>query len=164
MIYIKYLDPIVYTGKFNTKEFIEANYKPRVVEAVGFEVDETDEVLFIANNRMDVNTASGKNTFKRVLCVSKKAITEREEIPNNVIEDIKRGIKRVRYVDTQMSGDGVTLTVEKLQDMPKPPVVNLCGFVVKENAENIYLAMERNTDGAYRTVDIIPNIFITSGP
>lgn len=150
MFYIKYLDSYVTNNKFlSVKE--AAKKKPLIIEAVGYKIDEDGESISIANN------TCGK-TFRRVLRVPKKAILESSEVTNNA-----KGfeLKEISYVDTQMTGEGVTLTLEKYVSMPKPPIVNLCGFLVVEDAENIYLAMERSSDTDFRIINIIPKKFIS---
>lgn len=149
MLYIKYLDPIVYTTKFIPMKDIES-MSPRIIEVVGFKADENDKSVYISNS------TSG-NSFKRVMCIPKDAIVETREILGEVA-DI--GVKEISYIDTQITGDGIALTLKKLRNMPEPPVVNLCGFLVREDEENITLAMEKNVDGMFRTINIIPKRFI----
>lgn len=147
MFYIKYLDPFAYTNKFIDVKAIE-EMKPRSVEVVGFLVEKTDEAYFIANS------TNGK-TFKRIMNIPIEAIVEAREVIDTDI-----GIAEISYTDTQMTEIGMAFTLEKLRNLPKPPMISTCGFVVKEDNENVTLAMEKSTDGTYRTINAIPKKFV----
>lgn len=41
-------------------------------------------------------------------------------------------------------------------NLPEPPVVELCGFKAYEDKDTIWIAQERNEDGNFRTITAIP--------
>jgi hypothetical protein len=159
MFYIKYLDPIVWTGKFMKVSDIE-ELKPRAIEAVGFKIPEDENTLNIANNVVANFSVSGVPTesYKRVLFVPKSAVVESREATDEDISNMQ--LREITYIDAQQTSDGMALTQTKLKNMPKPPLIKLCGFLVKEDDDNLYLSMEKNIDGMHRTVNIIPKKFI----
>lgn len=147
MLYITYLDQIKITGKFQNSDQIKA-VRPRVVKAVGYEVKKDDTGVFIAS------TING-SLFKDVLFIPKPAIIE-------VVSDAEtltgeEELIEIEYVEAQ----GIEkIARDKLETFPKPPVVKLCGFKANEDEDLIYVAQEKNVDGAFRTIVAVPKKYI----
>jgi len=72
IIYIKYLDSVVYEGEFSE----DHNYKLVVFDAIGFLIKEDKEAVYISR---EVNTTHG-NKRRAVIGIPKVAILERKKI------------------------------------------------------------------------------------
>ncbi len=146
-MYIKYLDQAKIVGKFQTIEQIVA-VKPRVVEAVGYLIKEDDSGFFIAA------TINGPQ-YNNVLFIPKEAVVEvvketAQNSNNNMFVEME-------YIETQGMDK---ISKDKLETMPKPPIVKICGFLAVETEDTMYIAQEKNTDGAFRTITLIPKKYI----
>jgi hypothetical protein len=144
--HIKFLDPVVHVNKFFSEKEI-GKFESKNVEAVGYKIHEDETSFYFSNN------ATGKD-FKRVLCVNKNAIVESQIVEAKTTGQIG-DVVQVHYADTSQSATGVVITTTTLRST-KPSLTQTCGFLAFENEENIGIAVEKNQDGKYRTVTIIP--------
>lgn len=147
IIHFKFLDPVVYTNKFFTEKEI-SKLESRNIEAVGYKIHEDDFNFYFVNN------TNGKD-FKRVLCVNKNAVIESEEAFPTTGGTVGE-IVELKYADTHQSQNGVVVTQSSLQNEPKPPSIQICGFLVFEDEKCIAVAVEKSQDKKYRTITVIP--------
>ena len=147
MIYIKYLDQAKITGKFQTTEQIELT-KPRIVEAIGYIIKEDKLGIYIAS------TINGPQ-YNNILFIPKDAIVE--VLKDNLQESSDLKIVEVSYIEAQ----GIDkIPIEKVDKLPKPPIVKICGFLAGETEDTLYIAQEKNIDGAFRSTTLIPKKYI----
>lgn len=139
---IKYLDQIIITGKFQAVDQIKA-VKPRVVEAVGYLVKEDETGYTLAS------TINGGG-YNNLLFIPKAAVLE--------VENDSNGLE-IEYIEAQGMGNKF-ISKEKIDTLPKPPPVKVCGFEVFKDENTLYLAQEKNEDGNYRTITAIPIKFL----
>lgn len=141
---VKYLDQIRITDKFQTLEQIKA-IKPRVVEAVGYLVKETDEGIYIASIIVG-------NIFRGVLYIPTKSIVERDDNFTGA---------EIEYVEAVGKDK---LDKASLENLTQPPTIKLCGFLTCETEELVYIAQEKNVDGNYRGIVTVPKKYLITNP
>ncbi len=139
-MHIKYKDQIRITGPFQNIEQIKA-VRPRIVEAVGYLVKEDDSGYLLAS------TING-SAYNNLLFIPKDVIIEVHD--DNGFE--------IEYVETQ--GISKQISKEKVENLPKPPVVKMCGLEAYRDDEVVYIAQERNVDGEYKTITAVPIKFL----
>jgi hypothetical protein len=140
---IKYLDQIIILNGFQTVDQIKA-VAPRVVEAVGYLVKETDDGYMLAST---VNGAAYNN-----LLFIPKAVVQ------SVSEDDIEGVVEAEYFEVQGINKQVPAT--KVETLPAPPIVKLIGFEAYRDADTIYIAQEKNVDGKFKTITAVPLKFL----
>lgn len=137
---INYLDQIRITDKFQNLDQIKA-IKPRIVEAVGYLVKETEDGVYMAS------IIVGK-VFRGVLYIPAKAIVDRDDAFNGV---------EVEYVEAVGKDKMDKISLENLT---QPPTIKLCGFLAHETDDLIYIAQEKNGDGNFRGIVAIPKKYL----
>ena len=149
--YIKYLLPKTSMNTFLTTNDAE-KLKPSIVEIVGYKVDENDEYIYISNDKNGI-------AFKRVVTIPKNAISESTEVAPST-KYTAGEIVEIHFIDTQMTSNNITMTLDKLKKAPKPPICSISGFIVSENEKDIIIAAEKDEDGKYKGINITPKKFI----
>lgn len=125
--------------------------KVATIELVGYKVDESDDYIHISNDK-------NGDTFKRVVTIPKSAITESKELAPST-KQVVGEIVEVHFIETQMTNNNVNMTLDKLKKVSKPPICSVTGFVVAENEKDIIIAAEKDDEGKYRGINIIPKKF-----
>ena len=119
--------------------------KIRTIEVVGEVVYEDDKGTYLAS------VVNG-STFGKVLYIPKDCNTELYEFGDT--DRCDNGY--CLFSEVQSIGYSRNYTVGELLEKGVPPKVEYYGFVVGEDSEKIVLATERNEDGEFRTINIIP--------
>jgi len=131
-VLIKFLDPIL----VKSSKFTEKLHKPKEIEVIGYPVKETKDYLFLA-----ASIADGE--YKVVYDIPKVNIVKKITKDKNIYE-LKHTDMRVKY--------GRVRNFES----HKPLEVRLCGFKMGENENTVWVASERNQEGKFRSVHVVP--------
>ena len=152
MIYIKYKDPSIVKGnKFFSKQTILEKYSSRIVETVGFKVNEDEKHIVICHQ---VTTSGTRKGYSGLMSIPKKMVLEN----SNCIGD---EFIQTEFLDAKYLTDYIDEKLIKNQFGLSDLKVKIGGFLVQKDEINTFIAMERNIEGKYRTISCIPNDLIT---
>lgn len=124
---------------FRTKqELMEKSI--RNIEVAGEVIYESDEAIYVAS------VVNG-STFGKVLYIPKDCSTEIFEFDDTAY---------CLFKEVQSIGYSRNYSLEELLIRGAPPKVEYYGFLVGEDDEKIILATEKNADGEFRMINILP--------